>query len=137
MRLQITYDRFTDEAALTRGEARKLIDGLKADVRAVSLAAERSVKSQMPVDTGRARASWGHWTPGDLVRLNANAAPGDAAWQEDAGGLAIEQGSNVEYVDYLNAGHSRQAPAGFIDLVEERAQRELDARVDARIGRFT
>lgn len=73
-------------------------------VKSVSFAVERRIKQEMPVDTGRARASWGH---GD-----------DSIWIEEDGGLSITQGSNVEYIIYLNNGHSKQAPAGFIDRAE-------------------
>jgi hypothetical protein len=103
---------------------------VKRKLREVSFAIERRVKQEMPVDTGRARASWGHWTPGDLAGDARDAGPGDAEWKETAGGLEIEQGSNVEYVQYLNDGHSSQAPAGFIDRAEEHAQKILDAEID-------
>lgn len=89
-----------------------------AAVRAVkktSFSVEKRVKLEMPVDTGRARASWGHWTAGDLRQAISDAGPGDSVWREESGGLSVTQGSNVEYVEALNSGHSRQAPAGFID----------------------
>jgi len=102
-------------------------------LRAVSLAGERGIKDRMPVDTGRARASWGHWTQGDIRRISSSGdfGPGDALLREDEGALEIEQGTNVEYVQYLNEGHSTQAPAGFIDLIAEKAERELEARLNA------
>lgn len=87
--------------------------------RAHSFNAERQVKLEMPVDTGRARASWGHST--------APANLGDGIWNESEPALTIIQGSNVEYIPALNAGHSRQAPAGFIDAI---AVREQDAMED-------
>lgn len=106
-----------------------LLRNVKAVVRAVSFATERRVKTRMPVDTGRARASWGHWTD-NLTRPNPQANPDDAAWKEEDDGLSIEQGSNVEYIDRLNAGHSKQAPAGFIDLAAEEGMNELERRVE-------
>ena len=86
-------------------------------LKVTSFAVEKRVKLEMPVDTGRARASWGHWTAADLVlgRKGNDAGPGDSVWREEAGGLSITQGSNVEYVEALNSGHSRQRAAGFID----------------------
>ena len=83
--------------------------------REVSRAVEKRVKLEMPVDTGRARASWGHWTPRDVKGAQAGASEADAIWLGEDGGLTITQGSNVEYIEFLNAGHSRQAPVGFID----------------------
>lgn len=44
-----------------------------------------------PVDTGRARAGW----------------------TVDTTALVIE--NNVEYIGKLNEGHSKQAPAGFVE----------------------
>lgn len=84
-------------------------------MRATSLALEKRIKTEMPVDTGRARASWGH----------GGREPGDSIWREEDGGLVIEQGSNVPYIIYLNAGHSQQAPAGFIDRAALLAELEL------------
>lgn len=95
-------------------------------VRVVSFRVETRVKEEMPVDTGRARASWGHQTD--------PAEPGDGIWNEDARSMSIEQGSNVEYIEALNEGHSRQAPAGFIDAIAYAAEdmfvEEIEARVD-------
>lgn len=86
-------------------------------LRGVSFATEKQIKEWMPVDTGRARASWGH----------GGTHPGDSVWREEEGGLSITQGSNVEYIEFLNAGHSRQAPAGFIDKAQARAEFVLSA----------
>src|SRR5687768_11399234 len=80
-------------------------------LRATDVDMERHIKSSMPVDTGRARASWGRWTSADLQRANRDANESDAIHREDRGDLEIVQGTNVDYVAYLNAGHSRQAPA--------------------------
>lgn len=74
-------------------------------VKSASFAVERRIKQEMPVDMGRARASWGHGSDESIYIV------------ED-GGLSITQGSNVEYIIYLNNGHSKQAPAGFIDRAE-------------------
>lgn len=129
MRIKIKYDDLTaeEQTALSKqvwavGESRK-------SVRKVSLAGERHIKDIMPKDTGRAAASWGHWTPG-MISNNKDASAADAEWQESDGGLTITQGSNVEYIGPLNDGHSQQAPAGFLDMAEERAQQELDREID-------
>lgn len=94
-------------------------------VREASFGLERRIKSDMPVDEGRARASWGHWTSGDVIAGDNEASQSDAHWVESNGGLTVEQGTNVNYVDRLNQGHSQQAPAGFIDKAVEIAQRAL------------
>ena len=82
-------------------------------IRRASFLAERNIKIRMPVDTGRARASWGH----DEAPLGT----GLGIWEEDEQGLSLTQGTKVEYVEYLNQGSSSQAPAGFIDAEAERA----------------
>lgn len=101
-----------------RGQAREA-------VQAASFAVEKRIKERMPVDTGRARASWGHWTPGDLEQPNEDAAEEDAHWVVRDGGLTIEQGSNVPYIAALNEGHSQQRRAGFIDRAARAGQRAL------------
>ena len=74
-----------------------------------------AVKRDMPVRTGRAKAGWGRYTPEDLMIPNADSRPSDAVWVISEKGWSIRQGTNVPYTEYLNAGHSQQAPAGFID----------------------
>lgn len=94
-----------------------------ATLKGASFALERGIKEDMPVDTGRARASWGHWT---AAGARAEGGPGDAVYKEDEEKLSITQGSNVEYIVFLNAGHSRQAAAGFIDKRTLKAQIVLE-----------
>ena len=139
MKITVRYDDLTQERTITQRKAEALIRSVKRNVRSVSLAVERRVKGEMPVDTGRARASWGHWTPGDadIGRIDNPASPSDSLWKEDDGGLSIEQGTNVEYVTYLNDGHSSQAPAGFIDRAEEIGNQELDRLVEQDLITFS
>jgi hypothetical protein len=85
----------------------------------------RHIKANMPVDIGRARASWGQWTPQDLRPANAQdargrrqlaaAGPYDTHHAENRAELWIEQGSNLPYVHLLNAGWSKQHAGGFVD----------------------
>ena len=107
----------------------------KRAVRSVSFVIEGEVKKLMPKDTGRAAASWGRWTPGDLRAANPDAGAGDAVWEEK-GDFEITQGSNVDYVGDLNDGTSQQAPAGFIDRAAEKAQRELNKEIDDLMRAF-
>lgn len=99
-------------------------------VREASFGLEKRIKNDMPVDSGRARASWGHWTPAEMVKPDPDASKSDAHWAEHNGGLTVEQGSNLEYIAALNEGHSQQAPAGFIDKAVEAAQRALVSAID-------
>lgn len=128
------------ERDLSKEQAQRLHAELWKRLREVSFALERRIKSEMPVDTGRARASWGRWSPAHL-RLSKSgnamkAGPGDSVWNEDDRNLSIEQGSNVEYIGALNDGHSRQAPAGFLDTAEQAAVRELNSEIDRIIARW-
>ncbi len=88
-----------------------------------------AIKAEMPVRTGRARASWGEWTPEDLV-MASEAKPDDAHLVEDRGRLSIEQGSNVDYIQDLNDGTSQQAAPGFINRNVDVAQRNMKARAE-------
>ena len=100
---------------------RRLVKAMaKRKVREVAFTAKRNVQVMMPVDTGRARASWGN------VPAPAPAQPDDGIWEEADDGLTITQGTNVEYVQALNEGSSKQAPAGFIDVVALLARDALD-----------
>lgn len=131
MRVQVNSQALHTEARAVEQRRMALARQVWAKLRAVSFALERRIKSEMPKDTGRAAASWGHWTP-SLLRSHAakDAGPTDAVWEENLRDLRVTQGSNVPYIEALNAGHSRQAPAGFIDRAEEAAQRELDRLID-------
>lgn len=119
----------TDLVAVVRRAPTVTREQAKVAVREASMAVEKRVKIEMPVDTGRARASWGHWNAGDMFSPNKDAKAGDAHWQEEDDGLTIVQGSNVPYIEMLNNGHSRQAPAGFLDKAQLVGQVELEKEV--------
>jgi len=93
-------------------------------LRTAAFALERRIKREMPRDTGRAAASWGHWNPSFIID-NDDANRDDAIWEESEDGLTIIQGTNVPYVKNLNEGSSRQAPRGFIEKAADAAQRAL------------
>lgn len=92
------------------------------NVRTVALEAQRNIKMAMPVRTGRARASWG----------SPNV---EGIWEVSDNGMTIEQGTNVHYVQYLNEGSSKQAPAGFIDSEAVRAEIRLITMMEQDIAR--
>lgn len=117
MQLAIDAQPLAAEQQVMARYGREGVAIFKRRVKSTSFSAERGVKIKMPVDTGRARASWGHST--------APAAPDEGIWEESNDGLTITQGSLVEYIGALNDGHSQQAPAGFIDAEAARALEEL------------
>ena len=123
MNITVTDD-FQDEVSFAR-RLDDLTEGrVWQGVRAESLRTMRNIKIAMPVDTGRARAGWGVFTPSDLRSLSSGGAD-DAVWEEDQDNFSIEQGTTIVYVPRLNDGYSSQAPAGFIDTEAERAADRL------------
>jgi HK97 gp10 family phage protein len=104
-------------------------EAAKPIVKEVALAGVKAVKSEMPVDTGRARASWGIWTPGDIRESSSDQKQGDAVFTVSGDGLTVTQGTNVGYVEQLDKGTSEQAPAGFIDRVAERMGNALMEKI--------
>lgn len=83
-----------------------------------------------PVKTGYARASWipsiaqpSLATGGSKQAVNPAIAEAGAAsvLTYRLGMGAVFVSNNVPYILKLNAGHSRQAPAGFVDAAVERA----------------
>lgn len=62
------------------------------DPETVALLLEQEIRKRTPIDTGEARAGWEI----DLFK-NGN----------------VRLTNNVDYVQYLQFGHSRQAPRGF------------------------
>lgn len=101
--------------------SRQVTKVLEEDVKAVVLenaeGLRDDIKSAMPVDSGRAKAGWGTYTPEDLIRHDPKnvSSPSDAVWLVSPKEWSIRQGTNVPYTQLLNEGHSQQAPAGFID----------------------
>lgn len=128
--LDVTFDDKELLAALERAPDEVYERGWEI-VRERSFAVERQVKDDMPVDTGRARASWGHWSPDRLVqRAGGGTDPAakaeDAVFKEDPRNLSVTQGTNVPYVTDLNAGSSTQMSAGFIDRAAEHHAAEME-----------
>lgn len=84
-----------------------------------------------PVDSGRARANWqgsNNRIPSNMLYYPhplAPASPGDGAREgltsmDNAVAAYTGKGfyaftNNVEYIEELNNGYSRQAPAGFVE----------------------
>ena len=126
MRVSIDFGDFRREIQL----AAQYNDRFRAftwkNIRRAAFDLERGVKIAMPVDTGRARSSWGHSRP--------PAYPDDGIWEENQQELEIVQGTTVEYVQNLNEGSSQQAPAGFIDAESRRVFNELEAMLLDEIG---
>lgn len=125
MKVKVDHTELTREIMRTERMRPKVLDRVKTRLRVVSLELMGEIKKRMPVDTGRARASWGAFSPEFLRTLNSSINPGDAVWIVSNDGLMITQGTNVGYVAALNEGTSMQAPAGFIDAEATKALDKL------------
>ena len=91
-----------------------------------------AVVLRTPVDTGRARANWRTNIGGPLVApvtsfpvgkkgSSGAAAAGQAINDANTkmngykGGAPVYLSNNLPYIGRLNQGHSKQAPAGFVE----------------------
>jgi len=113
MQTTLTLEGFDELIKDARRAAKAVTGEVQRTLREISFAGEVRIKRDMPVDTGRARASWGHW---DSSANSPDSTPADAHYEETDAGLTIVQGSNVPYIEQLNEGHSQQAPAGAVRI---------------------
>lgn len=94
---------------------------MQKDVLAFATELDRRIAMKTPVDTGRARASWHVVPPGtesdqfSYQDLHGKTFDGSLAGAS-TGPMEAIVGTNVNYMLYLEAGHSRQAPQGMIAL---------------------
>ena len=95
------------------------------ETRAVALHVLSGVVMRTPVDTGRARGNWNTALGVASGRVSDSRDPGGgntvAAGSRVIGGhrdfQQIVIDNNLPYITRLNDGHSRQAPAGFVEAV--------------------
>jgi hypothetical protein len=125
MKVSIDYTELTREVQRSEKLKPVMRERMKKRLRVVSLELMGEIKKRMPVDTGRARASWGAFTPEFLRQLGPEVDPSDAVWIVGQDGFEITQGTRVPYVANLNEGSSMQAPAGFIDAEATKAADKL------------
>lgn len=91
---------------------------LENTVKKTALAVDAAVVFATPVDTGRARSNW---IPSLNTPDTRTVEPGqkpDAEAAISAYKLAdtIYISNSLPYIQRLNEGHSKQAPAGFVDI---------------------
>lgn len=115
------------------GVVRKRGNQVAQDVRT-------GVKIRTPKDSTRATNTWGiEPTPtvNYVTRVGTiNASkPDDGIWQykESPTEMTWTQGSRVPYFPELNAGTSRQAPAGFVDAEALRGEELLHSHLEKDI----
>ena len=108
-------------------------------LRVVVLETDQQVKTQSPVDTGRFRSSWaigenttGNYdagTGGSLAPVGINYAPGT-----EHIGNTYSVHNSLPYAEPLANGYSRQAPAGWIDIIARQMTNRAKQLADT-IGR--
>lgn len=100
--------------------SKKLNINLSQVIRKVSLDIWNGVTRRTPVDTGRARASWN--LSEEFVNLST--APETTSNPNAVGkrGLITGKGktvwvtNNVDYIEFLENGSSKQAPTGMVNI---------------------
>lgn len=103
----------------------KVIKPLEKRVRAVAIKLDEELALTTPVKTGRARANWlpSLNTP-ETRTVEPNQKPGItpvlAAYKIDD---TVLISNNLPYIQRLNDGSSKQAPAGFVESAIARAKR--------------
>lgn len=103
-------------AQLNQAYEKKVLDKVDKTVRGTALIVFGEIVKNTPVDTGRARANW-HI---DINNVDVSLVEPDH--MEDTSVVArykmgdtIFISNNLPYIRPLDEGHSKQAPAGFVD----------------------
>ena len=112
---------------LTKAYQKKVLGKLETSIRAVALVVDRELVLRTPVDTGRARANW-------LPSLNAPSVSLVEPGQKPDIGATLSSykiedtvfiSNNLPYIQRLNNGYSKQAPAGFVEDAIEIGKRAI------------
>ena len=91
------------------------------------------VTKATPVDTGRARANWNMSVGVIDTRSTENIAAPDAEATANErlegydGNKAVYISNHLPYIQRLNEGHSKQAPANFVEKALMLAKRNAEA----------
>lgn len=98
-------------------------------VGALALNLTANLIEATPVDTGFARANW---IPSLSEPELSGSGQGQAEGQAAVAAYKLEQGSvfvsnGAAYIQRLNQGHSKQAPAGYVEREIDRALTEARA----------
>jgi hypothetical protein len=113
---------------------------MQKDVVAFAAEATQRIAMRTPVDTGRARASW-HMVPPNTSAdgfeySDRHGEHFDGSLEGvQTGPMEAVVGTNVQYMIYLEAGHSRQAPNGMVALTLQELRGRLEQMVADTIRR--
>lgn len=116
--------------------AKRILEAQDKIARAATLDFFGGTIRDTPVDTGRARGSWTTGVGAEPATSPDRDDPsGSAAMAEveaktpQGAGQEVFMISNLPYIDRLEHGHSKQAPAGMVRRNLARVQRIVDAAV--------
>lgn len=115
------------------------IDETKATIRQVLFASfldlDADLRNTTPFETGYAASSWQIQADGSPALRDGAGGMGRGA--PDAGTVAAAIGSTVTfansavYIRRLNRGHSKQAPAGWVEACANRLNNHIDKHIMA------
>jgi len=107
-------------------------------IKALTLEVTAEVQEATPIDTGWARANWvpkigepdSAPRPKDVASLGSRQAEQQKGVAEVTSGYKLDRGlvsisNNVPYIQRLNEGSSKQAPAAFVQLAISRAVQKV------------
>ena len=118
--------------------ADKVVIDIRTFTKLVAFKMHDRIVERTPVDTGRARASWNiiAGEQADPAQAPEGFSGGGAAGQAAARGKQLGVGlsdvytisNNLPYIEALENGHSKQAPAGMVALgiADIRTQLEVE-----------
>lgn len=111
--------------------AQQLDINLATVIRKIALDLWTKVTKKTPVDTGRARASWivSEGEP-DIVTtapVGTNAVPTPPDFSNVDGTKVVYILNNVSYIEALEDGHSKQAPAGMVRISLAELEVEIES----------
>lgn len=117
--------------------AKKLQIKKSTVVKKVVLDLWKGITARTPVDTGRARANWfvTQGSPTTRVDLHQGAKTGAVPAPElpDVSGITGDESvfiiNNLPYIEALENGHSKQAPAGMVKLAIQAEEAALQRAV--------
>lgn len=127
------------QAEAIRSKIKKQIETI---FKALTLEIDRELRIATPVDTGYARANWvpsvGSPHVGDVGARGLVGSSAHAAGVGQVLRFRLEDGTtwvsnSAEYIQRLNYGHSKQAPAMFIEAAVDRAIATIQTRYNVKI----
>ena len=115
----------------------KMNGGADALVRRIALEIWNEITKRTPVDTGRARAAWMASIDSPSTKNfpeGTYAAPSEPDLSEATIKNLIYVTNNVDYIQHLEEGTSKQAPAGMVRVTLAQVRAELETLIAKNAG---